>query len=201
MTEDKQAVVEQTDASPKADVKVDSAPDKGGDDLDVLLKEFEQGQDQPPRPTPTPKAEVDTDLKVQGEQIRALSNIQFRRDMNETIGKVRGELDVTYFDDEFVQAWIDAKAQTDPRLQRAWVDRHNNPAGFRRVVDGLGKDFAKKYGKLPDQSATQDRETVAAAMRGASTRAPEDKPPNFSGKSNNEFADDVEKNYGYRPAV
>jgi hypothetical protein len=60
----------------------------------------------------------------------------------------------------------------------------------------LGKSFAKKFSKMPDKQATEDRETVAAAVRGASTRAPEGKAPNFAAMSDNDFQAEKDKLFG-----
>ena len=98
-----------------------------------------------------------------------------------------------------MEAWLDAQARSDPRLAAAWSQRHANPKQFQKVVTGLSQSFAKKYGKLPDKQATEDREAVTAAVRGASTRAPEGKAPDYSGKSDAEFREDVRKNYGFNP--
>lgn len=205
MTEDTQAVVEKPDAQAKPAAEVSNAPDKG-DDLDTLLSQYET--ETAPKPsTPDPKPEQkastaqDPDILEVKAQLAELSNDRFRGDMDKTIAKVRGELDAQFYDDEFVEAYVDSQARKDPRLQKAWQDRRANPKQFDRVITELGRNFSKKYGKLPDKAATEDRETVAAAVRGASTRAPEGKAPDFSGMSNPEYRKTIEKEYGFDPGV
>jgi hypothetical protein len=124
---------------------------------------------------------------------------RFNEDMNVVLQKVRGDLNTEFFDDDFVRAWIDGQAAKNPQLAQAWVNRAKDPKGFERVVGALQSGFVKKYGKLPDPNLTEDREAVSAAVRGASTKTPEAKPPKTSGMSDPEYRDYVEKTYGYRP--
>jgi hypothetical protein len=102
---------------------------------------------------------------------------RFQKDMNATIKNVRGDLPEELFDGPLVQAWIDAQAKKDPRLATAWANRHTDPKKFEQVVGALGKEFSKIRPKLPDKQATEDREAVTAAVRGASTQAPAGKAP------------------------
>lgn len=196
----------QTPAQPGA-----TAPDarNDGDDLDRLLSEFdESGRARtPPAPAQpaTTTGAADTDLRALADEVRGLRTERqqetFRKDMDTTIKDVRGNLDPEFFDDVFVESWMDAQARLDPRLASAWANRHANPKQFAKVKESLGRTFAKKYGSLPDKAATEDREAVTAAVRGASTRAPEGKAPNFAGMSNQEFREAHKKEYGYYPSV
>ena len=163
------------------------------DDLDTLLAAFDdQGKPSSSASAkPEPKAEPgNTEKSPPAVADGALAEVQqfiFRQDMDKTIKSVRGDLDPEHFDDEFVEAWMDAQARRDPRLSNAWRDRRANPKGFQKVVDGLGRTFAKKYGKMPDKGATEDRDAVTAAVRGASTRAPEGKAPDLGKMTEGEF--------------
>lgn len=207
MSEDNvtQAVVEEPKASAKPDVAADNARVET-DDLDSLLASFD-GDSKTGAAETKPKPETNAgdggDLKALTAEVKGqLSELQqekFRKDMDSTINRVRGDLASDYFDDTFVEAWLDAEARKDPRLAKAWTDRNANPKQFQKVVDQLGRTFAKKYGKLPDAQATEDRAAVAAAVRGASTQAPEGKAPDYKGKSDAEFREDVRKNYGFTP--
>lgn len=200
----KQAVVDNTKAPPKAGAEVADARDDG-DDLDTLLSQFDGGKKDAPATPPEQKTGTDSDVKALTEQVKGLvsdqQQRQFKTDMDVTIKKVRGDQPADYFDDTFMKAFIDAKASEDPRLAQAWVNRHNNPKAFEKVVSALGRSFADKYGKLPDKGATEDREIVTASVRGASTKAPEGKAPDFTGMSNAEFREAHKKEYGYYPPV
>lgn len=191
----------QAAASPAAAAGQDAQQD--GDDLDKLLSEYETGTQQTPAaaasPQPGQTAGAD-DLKALTEQVKGLltenQNAKFRRDMDATLKNIRGELDSEFFDDAFVESWIDAQARKDPRLSTAWNERDGNPRQFQKVVGQLSRDFAKKYGKLPDKAATEDREAVTAAVRGASTKVPEGQPPNYASMTDAELAREKDKLFG-----
>lgn len=198
-----------TETNPPAQPGAAGTQDARNDDadLDTLLSQFDESKSaaSDPKPKPEPKAGAENDLGTLAEQMRGtLSEIQqatFRRDMDVTLKAVRGDLPPDYFDDTFVEAWLDAQARSDPRLAAAWQSRQSNPKQFQKVVDGLSRTFAKKYGKLPDKQATEDREAVTAAVRGASTKAPEGKAPDFSGMSNAQYREAIKKDFGFDPGV
>ena len=174
-----------------------------GDDLDKLLAEFDDGSQPKPPPEPAkpePKPGAADDLKALADEVRGLRTERqretFRRDMDAAIKDVRGNLDPEFFDDTFVESWMDAQARQDPRLAAAWAQRHDNPKQFAKVKETLGRQFAKKYGKLPDKQATEDREAVTAAVRGASTRVPEGKAPDYSKMSPAEFQAEKDRLFG-----
>lgn len=172
-----------------------------GDDLDTLLAEFDQGQSPAAASTqPAQQQATGDDLKVVAEEVRAWRTERqqetFKRDMGETIKKVRGDLDAELFDDSLVRGYVNARADEDPRLAQAWVNRHTNPKAFNRVVEQLGREFRQKWSKMPDRQATEDHAAVTAAVRSASTRAPDAPPPDFSRMSNSEFQAEKDKLFG-----
>lgn len=188
-----------------------TAPDarNDGDDLDRLLSEYdESGRARTPPEPARPATNADTanpDLRALADEVKGLRTERqqetFRRDMDAMTKNVRGDLDPEFFDDSFMEAWIDKQARDDPRLLQAFANRHANPKQFQKVVDTLGRSFNKRYSKLPDKSATEDREAVTAAVRGASTRAPEGKAPDYGKMSNQEFREAHKKEHGYYPSV
>jgi hypothetical protein len=191
MSEDQttQAAVDTTKTPAVPGVAGESARNDG-DDLDTLLAEYDESRPkaspEPARPEPT--GEADTTRKPETDP--AISQVQryiFRQDMDKTIKNIRGNLDAEFFDDAFVESWIDTQAKGDHRLGLAWANRHNNPKQFAKVEEMLGRTFAKKYGKLPDKQATEDREAVSHAVRGASTRAPEGTAPDMTRLTDQEF--------------
>lgn len=199
---EKQAVVE----DPKLSAQPDNAGDSARvetDDLDQLLND-PAFNEQPRSTEKTQPEQTGTEVvKEAGAEVLAardeIRQERFQKDMNDTIEVVRGDLPGTFFDKTFVKAWIDARATEDPRLAQAWVKRHQNPQEFKRVQSALSKEFAKKYGKLPDKQATEDHETVAAAVRGASTKVPEGKAPDYQAMSDAEYRNAVKQQYGFNP--
>lgn len=202
MSEDQktQAAVDETNVPAQQGTEATSAQD--GDDLDTLLKQFDEskpsGSSEPAKPEQ--KAEAASDVTDASREVLAardeIRNERFQRDLKTTIADVRGDMPSDLYDDDFMQAWIDSKANKDPRLANAWLNRSANPQKFKQVVGALGKEFAKKYGKLPDAGATEDREAVTAAVRGASTRAPEGKAPDYAKMTPGEFQREKEKAFG-----
>lgn len=202
MTE--QAAVDATKAPavPGATAGQDARND--GNDLDTLLAEYDQQVRPAPTPQTQPEQKSGTDAVAKpaaDPDVAEVKRYIFKQDMDKTVKSIRGELPSDYFDDSLVKAWIEAQAEEDPRLGLAWANRHSNPKQFEKVVDTLGRKFSKQYGKLPDKQATDDREAVSAAVRGASHRAPEGKAPDFSGMNNAEFREEHKKLYGYYPPV
>ena len=203
-----QAVVDDADTRAVPGSEADSARKDDVPDLDALLAEFDKEAKPVVSPSPVAGADTQPDVKALAARLQSIegavqrvSQFEFRRDMDELVKSVRGDLDPEVFDSDIVEAWIDGLARKDPRLQRAWLEREANPRQFNSIKESLGKSFRKKFDKLPDRNVTEDREAVTAAVRGASTRAPEDKPTNYSGMSNAEYRKKVREEHGFDPGV
>lgn len=179
----------------------DTGAQNGADALDTLLSEFDS-KTAPSTTTnpPAPQQGAGDDLKAIADEVRAWRTEKqqdtFNRDMTETVGKLRGDLDPEIFDDSLVRGYVNARADQDPRLAQAWVNRHTNPKAFQRVVEQLGRDFRQKFSKLPDKGATEDHAAVTAAVRSASQRAPEAQPPNYSKLTDAELQAEKDKLFG-----
>ena len=204
MSEDTtQTAVDATQTPAQPGVTDAGAQTSGGDELDKLLSEFTtQTTSQTPQQTaqPEPKAGTDSDLKTVLDEVKGLrterAQERFQRDMGETIKNVRGDLDPEFFDDALVRGWIDAQAEQDTRLATAWANRHANPKQFQKVVETLGRNFSKKFSKLPDRGATDDREAVSHAVRGASKQAPDGQAPDYSRMTDAQLREAKDKLYG-----
>lgn len=205
--QNKQAVADQADPQPtqEAEGQADGARNEGNDSWDELLAQFEQetstdnqasketAQQQTAQPD---QAALDRLNAIE----QRIEQQEFQKDMGEVVSNIRGDLPNDVFDDAFVEAWIDAQARRDPRLQNAWVNRRNDPKRFGKVVNELGKQFGKKFSDLPDKNATEDREAVTQAVRGATQKSPEGgKGPDYSGMSDAEFRNAVAKEHGFNP--
>lgn len=200
----KQPVVTETKEPTKSAPEATDAR-KAEPSLDDLLAEFGTKTREAAKPsTPETKPATATDPNLV-EQVNTLSHefarYASRADMDATIKAIRGDLDPEVFDDVLVESWLDSQARQDPRLTQAWLERREKPKQFEKVRAELGRSFGKKFSKLPDKAATEDREAVTAAVRGASTKAPEDRPPSYGSMSNQQVREDIEKRYGYTPNV
>lgn len=194
-----QPAVDATKTPAQPGVEAGQDARKDGDDVDTLLNEFQAStktSEPAPQPKPEPKAGTEATPSKPDPAIAEVRDYIFRQDMNKTVTAVRGDLDPERFDDDFIEAWLDTRSRKEPRLAEAWVNRNRNPQAFQKVVAGLGREFSKKYGSLPDKQATEDREAVTAAVRGASNKAPEGQPPNFGSMTDAEFAAEKSKMFG-----
>lgn len=203
--ETKQAVVETTDTPPAAGSEVTGARNDE-DELQKLLSQYEEATRPPPPPPPvaaaTPEISVlANQMQNMNGELTAMRQEQFKNDIGKAVESIRGDLDPNVFDNELVESWLDAQARKDERLQKVWNQRHQNPRDWQRAQETLGKLFQTKIrGKLPDRNATEDRDAVAAAVRGASTQAPAEQPQNWKGMTNAEYREAVRK-LGLDPQV
>lgn len=205
--ENTQAVVDKPDAAAKPAVEGTDARDTG-DDLEALLQQFDTNAERKPEPVTASKPEQtpgteQIDPKKIAADVRAEieADTRFKSDVAKTVTAIRGDVDPEIADDRFVRAYLDAEAEADPRLAQAFRERNTKPREFAKVTEQLAKKFAAKFSRLPDKAATEDHEAVAAAVRGASNRAPEGKAPDYSKSSNHDFRKSVEEQFGYSPRV
>lgn len=197
MTEETtQAVVDPTQAVAEPTAAEGNAQ---GNDLASFLTEYENGtkpQTQPvqQQPAQDPNREVLAEIQA-FRQERAQE--KHNKDYASAIKAVKGDFDVP---DYVVRGWIDDKAENNAAIRDIWINRDKNPAALNRLLTGMKKEFAGTQKKMPDPEATADRAAVAAAVRGASTRAPEQKPVNLGSMNNAEFNAFLREN-GIRNAV
>src|SRR3990167_7767676 len=138
MPEEKQAVVTATDDQSKTGAEATDA-DKSKSDGDDRLARLE----------------------------RRLEDQQFKSDIAPVMASFRDQIPDTVLTDKELTNLINGWAIDDPRLRTAWLNRHDDPGKWGRTVKGLSDSFKKRFSSLPDKSATEDREAVTAAVRGA----------------------------------
>lgn len=169
MTQNETSVVEEVKEEPQAAPEATDAQDES---LDDLLKEFEGGEQ-----IQTEQKDTAPDVATLAKELKELREAQQRREVDTEINKlseqIRGDLPAEVFDSRFMRVWVETRAQEDPRLQTAFMQRGTNPTAWGNVVKGLSRDFQKKFSSIPDRNATDDRDAVVSAVRSASTKAPE----------------------------
>lgn len=193
-----QAVVDDPNAAAKpavegADARVE------GDELEAALSEFDSAN-QPKdgaKPTPDTKAGATDDIKALSAKVERLEREQnegrFQAAIAPVIQSVRGEIPKDVMSDEEILDWMEGKAKRDERLMSAWVNRHKNPQQWGKVQAGLNRELTKKFSSQPDPNLTEDRQAVAAAVRGTSTKAPDGKAPAYGNMSDQEFSQEAAK--------
>lgn len=168
-------------------------------DYDSVMAEFDQINRKSDTPSPAPAAQqpaaaVPPDALKRIEQLeRSLAEQKTAQDIKPVISNIRGDIPENVLSNEEVLDLIDGRARRDPRLQKAWLEREANPGTWKKIEKALGQELSKKFSKLPDPNATEDREAVTAAVRGASSRAPEGKVPEYGSMNNNEFRSELQK--------
>lgn len=161
-----------------------TAQDAPKDDLASLLSEFEKEAEPKPQPQPVPQKTAAQPDPV-SEQITALVAREELRDINDAVKAVRGEHE--HVSERLVKGWLNAAAEEDPRLKSVFANRFKEPAKWEKALGALKREFAKEQSKLPDREVTEDVAAVAAAVRGASHKAPPETPPNYGAMSQSEF--------------
>src|SRR3990172_10497988 len=178
-----QAVAE-TDGQSKTVAEAESALDQ-----DSILKQYETET----APETTPETSTTApDLKAiearMNEYDKRVMMDEYRKDISDFIKKVRGDLDPEMFSDKFVEAYLSIEADADKRIQRAWLNRKNDPKTIDKMAKNWNKSFTDKFTNLPDKQITSDTEAVVAAVRGASNKTPgQDKPVDLNKMSDRDF--------------
>jgi len=201
-----------------ADAPIADAAAAEPDAIDALLREFEEGtRGTAPKPAFNPDESARAANEAFAEHFRAAKESlaidqrqaelqtaaqqllleQHQRDLGEAVKEIRGGLDDRFFDDQFVTTWLDARASSDPRLQQTWLERGQNPRAARAAINKLASEFQERFSRMPDPVATEDREAVAQAVRGAGGKAPPEPPPDFSRMSDAELRKFTQENWGF----
>ena len=151
------------------------------DDLDTLLSQYE-AQTKVAQPSPPPTTQTPNTPPLDPDRLKRVEERLFREDVSNAVSNIRGDLKV---DPEIVESWLDAAARKDMRVANAFLQKDVNPQQWKQIEAGLAKRFAEKVKSMTyDQPVTEDRNAVAAAVRGASTKAPAESAPNYSSMTN-----------------
>ena len=136
------------------------------------------------------------------QELQALARARDDADTSSLLKEIRGDLDSTVHDDKAVRAFIIGEALEDPSIKEIFDNRANNPRAYEGLRRQLMREFHRRASARPDPDLTDDRDMVAAAVRGASqNRPPEDRPPAYGGMSNVEYRNEVRQRYGFDPGV
>lgn len=170
---------EQQAVADKADGQATSAPEAGGapeKTVDELLKEFDTKA--------TPESKPETKSEPSDERLNTVLDyverkaeedrlVQVNKDIADAVKSAVGDSDL---DPEYVEGKLHFKANTDPKFAKAWMSRHENPDQWNQLARQFGKELAGKSNSNIDQSATEDRAALSAAVR-SQTQKPAGEPP------------------------
>lgn len=166
-------------------------------DLDTLLSEFSDQTKPQPAPTAPQPANNDQLLQLQRE-VESLKRSQIaakeQTDLANVIKNLKGDAPVP---DWAVRGWLSTVAEQNPAVNDIWNNRDSNPSAAKKLVASLKKqwDAEQAKNKPVDAEATSDKMAVAAAVRGTSTKAPEEPKKNYGAMNNSEFRAELAK-YG-----
>lgn len=97
---------------------------------------------------------------------------------------------------DFAETWLMAESVRNKELRQAFDNRYSSPQAkhwaesrFKRAMQRLYKAAQS----VPDRQATEDRAAVTAAVRGASSTAPPERPPNYGAMNDAEFKAELAK--------
>ena len=181
MTEDRET--EQTAVAEEPNVEANqpsTATDSGAaqeDGLDALLKEFDDRQEaaaapKEPVPASEPKPEqIDANVLATLEQrLNQQEAREQRRDLEKMLDRFT---DGVQADAVEAEAFLIAMAKREPKIERAYMARGQNPKQWNDIESALKREFTKRWGKKVDKQVTESRDAVSAAVRSASTAAPQ----------------------------
>ena len=178
------------DTNTVATPTVDSASAQQ-DPLDELLASYDEatktdGVITPPKPMGDGNSNSETDrrLNLMEQKLQRYEQGETRQVVDKIVNDIKGEIVI---DNDLVEGWLIKQANKDRRLDQAFNERDTNPQKWSAVETELKKKFHKVASQMIDKEATDDRNAVAAAVKGASTKVPADPPPDFSTMSAAEF--------------
>ena len=187
-----QAAVDATDATAKPVADVNNAQDTG-DDLDTLLSQYEAqtAKAAPASPPQTPQVTQPQTPSIDADRVRRIEDRLFKQDLDEAVSGIVGDLKVPR---RMATGWLDQMARERPAIANAFMQKDSNPQGWKQVQQSLAREFAREVESVSyDKNVSEDRSAVAAAVRGASTKAPTEPPPNYSSLSNSEIREEYRK--------
>lgn len=175
-TTNEQTAVANTDEASKETASADGGAAQQEEDLEELLKEFDlrredKFQEQAHQASGPTDDEQQLDIAAIA-QLEARLNATEQRELRRELENVFNEFTVGVEADAVdAEAFLNAQAMRDPRLNQVWEQRNSNPKAWNRVKGHLKQEFTKRFGKKVDKTATEGRNAVGAAVRSASTAA------------------------------
>lgn len=143
--------------------------------LEALLNEWDaknpKGTDSgdPKSPKEGKTAGTGDEVATRLERLESLvDQTSYRSDMERIVAEVKGDLDI---DDDFVEFWVNKRAEGDSRLVELWNQRDANKIQFRKVIEYLAPEFreyVKSKGLVKPDSDPDDPDggSEAAASNG-----------------------------------
>ena len=183
--ENEETVVETTQEASQttSEVKDAQVPD-----LDSILSEFDKEFDKSFKGQVTPDPEQNEVSELR-KTVELLVHQTSSGDIDKSVDFISSQMgSEATVPKKVIKAMLNSMAVDDPRLRNAFDQRHADPARWNKVLKSAAKSIQKEFSGLPDRKLTEDRDAVAAVVRGASKQTKtEDEAPSFKGWSDNRF--------------
>ena len=182
--ENQQAVVEESDVTQEASTEDGNAQDL---ELDNLLEEYSatsETEETKPQESITEESETKQLLNTMKLQMEATQRATSAKELDETVKSIKGELGV---EDKYVKAFLNMKAEDDPRLAQAYLAKEKNPAAWAKIEKTLRGDLQKFIGGIADKDATETRDAVVSSVLNSKSSSSETDAPDMSKMSDVEF--------------
>lgn len=167
---EQQAVATETDTSSETGKEAGGAQEPT---VDELLAQFDQKTEPDTKTANLDKGRLEQVFDFVEQQSQREQQERTQKDIESAVKTVIGESDL---DPDYVDAALWRKANKDTAFLNAFQQREKSPEQWSQVLRAMGREMSAKQTK-PDQNTTNDREAVAAAVRGASTtKSPDGKP-------------------------
>jgi hypothetical protein len=199
MSEDKTTQTATTDADDpaKPDDEAKGAPEATSDEFEKDLAEFAKTEAKSSQPEQPKQSEKSDDEIVERVTARVRTRVEAERDEEALYKQIQGDLPESVA--KHVKGFVRERVESDPALMKVWLNRRENPDLYKRMATKLAEEFTSPFKNRPDAGATETKELVAHAVRGASTKAPEGKAPDYSNMTDAEFRAAVKKEHGFTP--
>lgn len=184
MTDEKQAVVNESDAVESQQTEESDAQD----DVESLLNEYEQ-ETSTKGEQPDESKQSDAKQPYIPQEVQELLEQKTQSDIKTAASTIK-EVSGVNLPDEVFEGILHRSVDGDPRALRLWQNRSRDPKGWDRYVQSIGRNFAKQMKELPDQKATEDNKAFDSAVRNASNSSSQpdsDDMPDLGPMSDHDF--------------
>ena len=119
-----------------------------------------------------------------------VARLSYEREMDKLIPVVKGDLKIS---DRFVEAYMNMRANEDPRLRTLWDKRIERRSEFDQAMQLLGEDLKAEVGK-PAEDPKPDDAGLAAAVHAAR------ETPGSGGLDDLDFSTMSDSEFGFKKA-
>ena len=180
-------MTEQAVAKPNDQTESDAA-DTGEQDIEAILKEYEQNQKPKEPEKPKEEAQKDPELAEVLRFIKEQKEQKIKEDtdksVEEAVKAVFGDAEVP---DQLKRDLIYGRFSQNERYLNVWRDRFSNPEAYNKLLAAMNKEISSAF-KF-DAAATTDREQVRAAVRQSQPASKPDFDEQINKMSDSEFDD------------